>query len=127
MHRDQPYHRHNRDNPSHLPSHHPFTCTVVTTLVLCTVTNPTIAITEIARVLKPGGVYVCVEHILADSSESFHEVHEVHPYTTTSSPRAGEVALARALPADEWLAMQQKALDPLQVTVLPACHSTTLC
>jgi len=36
---------------------------VVTTKTLCTVQNPTKTIQEVIRILKDGGVYVCVEHI----------------------------------------------------------------
>lgn len=37
---------------------------IVSTLVLCTVTDPTQAVREIARVLRPGGRLVLIEHIL---------------------------------------------------------------
>lgn len=36
---------------------------VVTTLVLCSVTDPQRCLAEISRVLRPGGVYICVEHV----------------------------------------------------------------
>lgn len=38
---------------------------VVTTLTLCTVADVTSTLNEIARVLRPGGVYIFVEHVLA--------------------------------------------------------------
>lgn len=41
--------------------------TVVGTLVLCTVENPAASIAEIKRVLKPGGKYLLIEHVRADS------------------------------------------------------------
>src|ERR1700754_972318 len=41
--------------------------TVVSTLVLCTVTDPERALCEIARVLRPGGQVLFVEHVRANS------------------------------------------------------------
>ena len=41
--------------------------TVVSTLVLCTVDEPRQAIDEIARVLRPGGKLLFLEHVRADS------------------------------------------------------------
>jgi SAM-dependent methyltransferase len=40
--------------------------TVVSTLVLCTVSNPTRAVAEAARVLRPGGRLLFCEHVEAD-------------------------------------------------------------
>jgi SAM-dependent methyltransferase len=40
--------------------------TAVATLVLCTVPDPTAAVTEIARVLKPGGRLLFIEHVRAE-------------------------------------------------------------
>jgi len=40
--------------------------TAVFTLVLCTVPNPVAALTEAARVLKPGGKLLFVEHVRAE-------------------------------------------------------------
>lgn len=42
--------------------------TAVVTLVLCTVKEPTQALAEIARVLKPGGRLLFIEHVRADAS-----------------------------------------------------------
>jgi ubiquinone/menaquinone biosynthesis C-methylase UbiE len=41
--------------------------TVVSTLVLCTVDHPKLAIDEIARVLRPGGRLLFLEHVRADT------------------------------------------------------------
>jgi ubiquinone/menaquinone biosynthesis C-methylase UbiE len=40
--------------------------TVVCTLVLCTVEDPDQAISEVARVLRPGGQFLFLEHVRAD-------------------------------------------------------------
>jgi ubiquinone/menaquinone biosynthesis C-methylase UbiE len=42
---------------------------VVSTLVLCSVPDPSRALREIHRVLKPGGSYVFLEHVAADPHE----------------------------------------------------------
>lgn len=41
--------------------------TVVGTLVLCTVEDPEASISEVKRVLKPGGEYLLIEHVRAES------------------------------------------------------------
>ncbi len=38
---------------------------VLSTLVLCTVADPEAVLAEILRVLRPGGVFVCLEHVCA--------------------------------------------------------------
>lgn len=39
---------------------------VVTTLTLCSIDNPSLALEEIGRVLKPGGIYIFFEHGRSD-------------------------------------------------------------
>jgi ubiquinone/menaquinone biosynthesis C-methylase UbiE len=43
--------------------------TVVSTLVLCTVEDPRRALSEIARVLRPGGQFLFLEHVRADEEK----------------------------------------------------------
>jgi ubiquinone/menaquinone biosynthesis C-methylase UbiE len=42
--------------------------TAVVTLVLCTVPDPAAALAEIARVLKPGGKFLFIEHVRSEKS-----------------------------------------------------------
>jgi ubiquinone/menaquinone biosynthesis C-methylase UbiE len=51
----------------HLPAADASVDTVVSTLVLCTVDNPERVLREIARVLRPGGRLLFIEHIRASS------------------------------------------------------------
>ena len=41
--------------------------TVVSTLVLCTVRSPDVVISEVRRVLKPGGRFLFIEHVRSDN------------------------------------------------------------
>jgi ubiquinone/menaquinone biosynthesis C-methylase UbiE len=42
--------------------------TVVCSLVLCTVRDPAAVLREVLRVLKPGGRFVCIEHVAAPAA-----------------------------------------------------------
>ena len=50
---------------------------VFCTLVLCTVDNPKQVISEVRRVLKPGGRFVCIEHVKAPQSSMVRKVQSV--------------------------------------------------
>ncbi len=103
-------------------------CQVVTTLVLCTVGSPASAVGEIARVLKSGGRYLCVEHILAEGG-SEGGVGGVlmgggGAEGGSETTRAGAAGAGSGLglgsgesqlSGDSFLAAQQRLLDPLQV------------
>jgi SAM-dependent methyltransferase len=43
---------------------------VVCTLTLCSVLDPAAAVAEIRRVLKPGGSFVFVEHVLSEDDDA---------------------------------------------------------
>jgi SAM-dependent methyltransferase len=95
---------------------------VVSTLVFCTVANPLQCLQEISRVLKPGGVFVSIEHILADEDETNSLVQVESPSVlmienTHTGTREGNV-----IPKNSLLSSQQIVLDPLQVVVAHGCH-----
>eukprot|EP01041_Mallomonas_annulata_P007312 gene7312-14910_t len=50
---------------------------VVTTLVFCTVQNPEKTIKEISRVLKRGGYFLCIEHILGEKDSFLEYQHQL--------------------------------------------------
>lgn len=53
--------------------------TAVTTLVLCTVDDPARALDEVARVLKPGGRLIFLEHVRATEPELARWQDRLHP------------------------------------------------
>ncbi|HEX8646962.1 MAG TPA: class I SAM-dependent methyltransferase [Thermoleophilaceae bacterium] len=53
--------------------------TAVAALVLCTVTDPDAALAEIARVLKPGGRFVFMEHVRAEDPGLAKWQDRLHP------------------------------------------------
>ncbi len=50
---------------------------VVSSLVLCSVPNPTLALSEIRRVLRPGGRFVFIEHIAAEPNSALRKVQRI--------------------------------------------------
>ena len=53
--------------------------TAVATLVLCTVSDPTKALSELARVLKPGGRLIFIEHVRATEPGLARWQDRMHP------------------------------------------------
>jgi SAM-dependent methyltransferase len=55
---------------------------VFTTLVLCSVANPARVLTEVRRVLRPGGRFACVEHVVAPPDSGIRTLQRVlaHPW-----------------------------------------------
>jgi SAM-dependent methyltransferase len=53
--------------------------TVVCTLVLCTVSDPRAALTEVDRVLRPGGQLLFLEHVRADDPRIARWQDRIHP------------------------------------------------
>lgn len=49
---------------------------VVSTLVLCSVENVATVLAHVARVLKPGGRFLFIEHVLAPSSDCFLQLQQ---------------------------------------------------
>ena len=50
---------------------------VVSTLVLCTVTDPAATLSEIRRILRPGGRFVFVEHVAASPGSWLRRIQEL--------------------------------------------------
>jgi len=53
-----------------------FDC-VVSTLVFCSVADPLQSLREVARVLRPGGLFLCVEHVLGEDGSFLQAQHRL--------------------------------------------------
>jgi SAM-dependent methyltransferase len=53
--------------------------TVVATLVLCTVPDPAAALAEAARVLRPGGRFLFIEHVRAEDEKAARRQDRIAP------------------------------------------------
>ncbi len=69
---------------------------VLSTWTLCSIPNVTAALTEIRRVLKPGGLLHFVEHGIAPDSKVASRQHRIEPFT---KPLFGGCHLTRDIPA----------------------------
>ncbi|KAE9454501.1 hypothetical protein C3L33_13594, partial [Rhododendron williamsianum] len=78
---------------------------VVGTLVLCSVKDVNMALKEVMRVLKPGGLYLFVEHVAGKGMET----------DRLKSYAVQEISGSSVF---------QGVLDPLQQTVSDGCHLT---
>lgn len=67
---------------------------VVSTIALCCVGDPKAALSEISRVLRPGGAFLFIEHVAADAAK------------------------------DPFLALAQRVVDPFQQVAAGGCHLT---
>lgn len=54
--------------------------TVVSTLVLCSVTDQQQALKEISRVLRPGGQLLFIEHVRSDNEKTARWQHRIEPF-----------------------------------------------
>ncbi|XP_024532603.1 methyltransferase-like protein 7B isoform X3 [Selaginella moellendorffii] len=80
---------------------------VISTLVLCSVTDVSSTMQEVIRVLKPGGQFLFVEHVGAQGKISF------------SFPCFHDLWMD---PDGSWLNLFQNLLNPIQVFVADGCH-----
>uniref|UniRef100_A0A453PK90 Methyltransferase type 11 domain-containing protein n=2 Tax=Aegilops tauschii subsp. strangulata TaxID=200361 RepID=A0A453PK90_AEGTS len=85
---------------------------VIGTLVLCSVKDTDMALREIKRVLKPGGLYLFIEHVAAADVYPCAAVHCL--ISCSFCP----------LVDGSFLLLVQGALDPLQQFVADGCHLT---
>jgi SAM-dependent methyltransferase len=49
---------------------------VLSTLVLCSVTDPAAVLSEVRRVLRPGGRFLCIEHVVAPESTFIRRIQK---------------------------------------------------
>ncbi len=61
----------------HLPVEDASVDAVISTLVLCSVSDQAQALSEILRVLRPGGRYVFIEHVAADQDSGLYRTQNL--------------------------------------------------
>jgi ubiquinone/menaquinone biosynthesis C-methylase UbiE len=94
--------------------------TVVATFVHCTIPDPQQAIAEVARVLKPGGCYLFIEHVRSDGAV-YGRVQDalVVPHRFIAAGcnpnRRTEVMLAESALDIEWLVHEDMPRAPMTV------------
>jgi ubiquinone/menaquinone biosynthesis C-methylase UbiE len=102
--------------------------TVVGTFVLCTIPDPARALAEVARVLKPGGRFLFLEHVHAGEGTTlgrFQDLIEVpHRYIAAGCypNRRTEQLLAQSPLRVDWLShgRQPKAAPSVRPTIIGA-------
>jgi ubiquinone/menaquinone biosynthesis C-methylase UbiE len=69
-----------RASAEHLPLADAVFDTIVMTWTLCSISNPIAALTDMRRVLRPGGRLICVEHGLSPEVSTARWQHRLTPY-----------------------------------------------
>lgn len=92
--------------------------TVMSTLVLCSVADPKLVLSEIVRVIKPGGTFVFIEHVLADSNvmqlaqNAFNPLNRVIADGCNCNRDTGSVIEQSGLDIERMDSVQVKGLTP---------------
>lgn len=107
--------------------------TVVATFVLCTVADPRGALAEIARVLRPGGSFLFLEHVHAGEGTVLGRVQDLvelpHRYLAAGChPNRRTAKLLRDSPLElEWLerGSQPRSIPTVRPTVIGAARAAS--
>ncbi|OMO82501.1 Zinc finger, RING-type [Corchorus olitorius] len=104
---------------------------VVGTLVLCSVKDVNMALKEVKRVLKPGGLFLFVEHVAAKGMKSefpteTQQIKQIVSALINIVVNHADFSLILALAVADGTILKflQSVLDPLQQTVADGCHLT---